>query len=93
MKSLTAPERETVINWSDDEKIAHIWTAQRPVITKLKANPSATLINEGFYGQTAWAEFRLPARFVSFRSKRINVSPETRQKRIDALAKARQART
>jgi hypothetical protein len=35
MQSLTPPERETILNWSDEEK-----TAQRPVITKLKAQPS-----------------------------------------------------
>lgn len=61
MKSLTAPERETVINFSDDETTAHVWTAQRPVITRLKEIRAAELVNEGFIGSTAWAEFRLPA--------------------------------
>src|SRR5215831_7780161 len=87
--SLTKPERETVINWSDDETVAYIWTAQRPVITKLKANKSAQLIQEGFIGSSAWAEFRLPARFVSFRSERRPLSAKSRAKRAANLKVAR----
>lgn len=92
MQSLTKAERETVVNWSDEEETAYIWTAQRPVITKLKANESAELVNEGFIGSTAWAEFRLPSRLVSFRNKRISVSAETTAKRAAALRKARAAK-
>ena len=38
--SLTAPERETIITLNDEDGHALIYTAQRPIITKLK-NPSA----------------------------------------------------
>jgi hypothetical protein len=69
--SLTAPERETIITLNDEDGQAEIWTAQRPRITALKKNPAATLLEEGKYGSSAWATFRLPAELVSFRSKRV----------------------
>src|SRR5262245_48657522 len=68
-ESLTAPERETVINWSDDDDTAHVFTWQRRVITKLKRNPSAVLIAEHTFGSTVGAEFEIPANLISFRSK------------------------
>jgi hypothetical protein len=95
MQSLTPPERETILNWSDEEKTANIWTAQRPVITKLKANPAAELVDEGFIGTTAWAKFRFPAHLISFRSKeRVGVlgSAEVQAKRARGLQKALAAR-
>jgi hypothetical protein len=69
--SLTAPERETVINFSDHEDVAYIYSAQRTVITKLKANPAAVLVEEGVFEGSAWARFTLPASLVSFRTTRI----------------------
>ncbi len=93
-QSLTAPERETIISWSDAEDLAYIWTAQRTVITKLKANPAALLITEGTTGTTAWAEFRLPARLVSFRTRTIRRSMTTEQRRAAGarLAESRKVR-
>jgi hypothetical protein len=69
--SLTRAERETVITTSDADEVLTIWTAQRPIITKLKKNPAARLIDEGRHDGTAWAEFELPAALLSFRSKRM----------------------
>jgi hypothetical protein len=66
--SLTAAERETVINLNDEDATASIWTAQRPVITKLKKNPAATLLEEGKHDGSVWATFELPAGLVSFRT-------------------------
>lgn len=37
-------ERETVITWSDADSVIQITTSQRPMITSLKNNPSAKLI-------------------------------------------------
>jgi len=68
--SLTAPERETVITLSDAEYVAHVYTAQRPLITKLKKNPAATLIEEGTFEGSAYARFELPSGLISFRSGR-----------------------
>jgi hypothetical protein len=39
-----AAERETVIVWSDADQVIHISTSQRPMITSLKNNPSAKLL-------------------------------------------------
>jgi hypothetical protein len=40
--SLTAPERETVITFSDADDTATVHTHQRRIITKLRNNPAAT---------------------------------------------------
>ena len=68
--SLTAPERETVIRFDDEGGMAHIYTAQRPVITSLKSNPCATLLGEGVFEGSAWATFSLPKKLVSLRVAR-----------------------
>jgi hypothetical protein len=39
--SLTAPERETVITFSDEDGTAMVHTHQRKIITKLEKNPLA----------------------------------------------------
>jgi hypothetical protein len=69
--SLTAPERETVLTMNDEDDHAEIWTAQRPIITKLKKNAAAELLEEGKFEGSAWARFRLPAYLVSFRSSKV----------------------
>jgi hypothetical protein len=88
--SLTAAERETIITFNDEDGHAEIWTAQRPIITKLKKNAAATLIAEGKHGGSAWARFHLPGDFVSFRSKRASLSltDEERAARTARLRKA-----
>jgi hypothetical protein len=42
--SLTAPERETVITFSDADETATVHTHQRRIITKLANNPAAKQI-------------------------------------------------
>jgi hypothetical protein len=68
--SLTAPERETIITLNDEDETADIWTAQRPWITRLKKNPSATLLEEGVHDGSVWARFEVPKELVGVRSKR-----------------------
>lgn len=92
MRSLTKPERETVVTWSDDDRTAYIWTAQRPVITKLENNPAAVKVKGGFIGSSEWAEFTLPASLISFRTRRTELSEASRAKRVASLAKARAAK-
>jgi hypothetical protein len=87
--SFTAPERETVIVLNDADELATVYSAQRPVINRLKKNPAARLVNEGRYGRSRWAEFELPKRFVSFRSKRRVFSAEERARRGAALRDSR----
>jgi hypothetical protein len=44
--SLTAPERETVITFSDADETATVHTHQRRIITKLRNNPAATKVDD-----------------------------------------------
>ena len=63
--SLTAPERETVITFSDDGDTAKIHTHQRRIITKLKNNPAARLVEDISFDGTAGAAFELPVWAIS----------------------------
>ena len=82
--SLTALERETVITLNDEEELAHVHTSQRPVITKLRKNPAATLLDEGRFEGTAWAEFELPKKLSSFRSGRVKIELTDEQRQVRA---------
>jgi hypothetical protein len=92
--SLTAPERETVITMCDEDDTALIYTAQRPVITKLKKNPAARLIEEGKFDGSAWARFEMPADLISYRSTRVKreLSEEEKEGLRERIAHARAAR-
>jgi hypothetical protein len=74
--SLTAPERETVITFSDADDTATVHTHQRRIITKLRNNPAATEIEDLSHDGTAGAVFEIPADLISFRSGRRKLSPE-----------------
>ena len=67
-RHLTAPERETVIIFSDADNTATITTHQRRIITKLERNPAARKIDDLTFGSTAGAKFELDASLISFRS-------------------------
>ena len=71
MENFTAPERETLIQLDDDSDLARIWTAQRPVITKLRKHPGFTEVASGSYGTSPWAEFTAPADRFTFSLKRV----------------------
>lgn len=88
--SLTAHERETVITFSDGDNTAYIYAAMRTVITKLKKNPAAKLVEEGVHGGSVWARFELPANLVSFRSVRRELTDAQRQELADRLRGIRQ---
>jgi hypothetical protein len=92
--SLTAAERETVITLNDEDGHACIYTAQRPVITKLKKNPSARLIEEGKFDGSVWARFELPAGLLSLRSTRVKreLSEEAKEGLRERMAHARAAK-
>jgi hypothetical protein len=80
--SLTPDERETVITASDADDHVIVHTAQRRVITRLKKLACAELIEEGHWGTTAHASFRLPVDALSFRNP---TSPEERERRRQRL--------
>jgi hypothetical protein len=85
--SLTAPERETIIRLNDEDELANVWTAQRPWITKLKKNPAATLLDEGSFEGSVWAEFEVPASLLTVRSKKVTLqlTDGQRRQRADRL--------
>src|SRR5690242_6584955 len=87
MENFTAPERETIINLDDGSDLARIWTAQRPVITKLRKHPGFTEVASGLYGSSPWAEFTAPADKFTFTLKRA-VTSDSRAKMAER-AKAR----
>jgi hypothetical protein len=91
--SLTAQERETVINMNDEEDTALVTTYQRPLITKLRKNPAAELLSELEFDGSRGAIFKLPANLVSFRQPRkSSVKRIAAPGAADRLAKARAAR-
>jgi hypothetical protein len=90
--SLTAPERETVITFSDEDETATVHTHQRKIITKLKNNPAATQVDDLTFDGTAGAVFELPADLISFRSKQRKgreLSPTERAEKVRQLQSGR----
>ena len=75
--SLSAPERETVITFNDEDDVARVYTAQRPWITKLRKNPSARLIEEGKHAGSAWVTFEVPKELLSVRTGRRKGRPDS----------------
>lgn len=92
--SLTENERETIVSMNDGDALAHVYTAQRRLITKLKNNPAAVLVEEGVFEGSAWARFTIGAGLVSFRSGRrqVELTDEQRQAAADRLRLVRAAR-
>lgn len=77
---LTAPERETVILFSDDSEMATVHTHQRKIITKLNNNPAATKVEDISHGGTPGAVFELPADRISFRGPKSKRERSAAQK-------------
>src|SRR4051812_1718516 len=86
--SLTAPERETVITFSDEDETATVHTHQRRIITKLRNNPAATQVDDLTFNGTAGAVFEILVWAISFLSKKRKGGSGN----APALRKARQAR-
>jgi hypothetical protein len=89
--SLTSPERETVITFSDEDDTATIHTHQRRIITKLRNNPAATKIEDLTFEGSAGAVFEIPAELISSRSGRRQVSPEQAKAAAANLDRMRRA--
>ena len=86
--SLTAAERETVITFSDEDDTAMVHTHQRRIITKLKNNPAAELVEDISFDGTAGAVFELPVWAISFLTRKRKGGTGN----APALQKAREAR-
>ncbi len=61
--TLTAPERETIINFCDaDSGVASIYTSQAPMMARLRRHPAAKLLARHHLGKAIVAEeYELPA--------------------------------
>jgi hypothetical protein len=86
--ALTESERETIIGMCDADNMATIYTAQKPLITKLNKNPAAVLLAAGNDGGTAWARYRLPAHLISVR-KPTTLTQEQRDQRSETMRQTR----
>jgi hypothetical protein len=84
-------ERETVISFTDAEPLASVYTSQRRVITKLKKNPAARLVEEQVFEGSPQAWFEIPKQFIAFRSKARSLGAEEGQRRAARLRASRQA--
>jgi hypothetical protein len=91
--SLTAPERETIITFSDADDTATIHTHQRRVITKLKNNPAAEQVEDISFEGSPGAVFELPAQLISFRSGRRRLTEAQRQAAVANLRREARAAT
>jgi hypothetical protein len=89
--SLTAPERETVITFSDDDDTATVHTHQRRIITKLMNNPAATQVEDLTFDGTAGAVSEIPADLISFRSGRRKMTEVQRAAAVANLDRTRRA--
>ncbi len=64
---LLPSERETVIVWSDLDALATIYTAQPPLMARLRKHPHAKLLEEHrLDGRIIALEFELPAACLAF---------------------------
>ncbi len=71
--------------------MATVHTHQRKIITKLKNNPAAELIEDTSFDGTAGAVFELPADRISFLRSKMK-KREATPSQLANLAKAREAR-
>ncbi len=78
--SFTAPERETIILFSDEDNSCEVYTCSRPIMTKLdklcRSNPeSYKLVNKDSYSKT----YQTDKRLISFRTpKTVTMTNEQR---------------
>ena len=90
--SWTPSERETVINLDDEHPLVRIWTAQRPVITRLDKDPRFTCVRRGDHS----AEFTIPVDqwnpATGAKRKSAPMTPERRAEVAARFAAARGAR-
>lgn len=86
---LTHAEQETIINTNRAEDVAYIYTAEPKIITRLKNNPAAVLVEEGMVERSPWARFTFPASLISFRTMRrtVTLTDEQKQELRDRLAR------
>lgn len=90
---MTKAERETTINFNDEEAHAEITTFQRRMLTKLSRNKAARKLRDiEMGGKIIGAVFEVPKSLIRIRSAKRALSDHERQRRQENLMKMRQKR-
>lgn len=90
--SLTAYERETTINMSDGDDLVRIWTAQRPVINRIRKDSRYTVVESGNEDGTEWLSATIPSSNfnpLTGAKRRSHMTDEQKRAAAERLAKAR----
>lgn len=87
--TVTAAERETVINLNDADNLVHVWTMQAKHIRAFRKRAFVTETRSGFHDGSEWAEFTVPADKYSpvtgVAANRKPLTPEERERRARLL--------
>jgi len=75
-KNLTPEERETLINWADDENRIFIYTTQKKMMNKLRKNPlfemTREIENKNYKKNPIGIEGYLPRKAITIRKALYN---------------------
>ena len=86
--ALSKYEQETIIGYNNEEKIASVFTYDKPLIRKIDARlsdyPDITVNRRG----DGWAEYILPKKWVTVRFPRL-LSEEQREAMANRMRKMR----
>lgn len=96
-KYLTAPERETIISWADDDDKIFIYSSQQPMIRKLRKNKLFELMEERFnknyahYPEAISIEGYIPKNALTIRTKiiRREFTKEQKKEIVERLRRGR----
>jgi hypothetical protein len=93
-------DRETNIQWHHDEDIAHVYTCDERMITRLRKNPVAKLVqvHKDQGGAITGLEFDVPVWTVSIRTTRrtptlTEAQRESARRRLADLKTSRRGKT
>lgn len=94
--SLIAYERETVVTVNDSEDVVRLYTAQRPVIRRIQADPRWTVVETGEYGGSPYIWATCPKStwnpLSGMKKRRAPMTDEQKQQAAARLKAAREAK-
>lgn len=94
--SLTADERETVITVNDGEDIVRLWTAQRPVIRRVRSDSRWTVVEIGEHDGSPYISATCPKSswnpLSGMKKRRAPMTEEQKQQAAARLRAAREAK-
>ena len=93
--SLTAAERETVVQVDDGGELVRLWSAQRPVIRRIQSDSRWTIVETGDDGGSPYISATCLASdwnpLSGMKKRRKPMTDEQKQAAADRLARAREA--